>query len=530
MPSTTIGGGIASGITNAFQIALQDESLNIRRERNEALESVAIDRTEAFRERTDLAEEKFEFTKSMAEQEFEAGQPERDLKKLELEEKRKEALEEAKLDEVLTDEGHIIDMTGTDEQGNPNLTPNQIKGVSVFLDAMNPGRKRNGMTRREVKEIFRRATDVGDDNFEPGGAELLKKVFFDPGVADADNQREFNEAELKKKIEKNPLLGTNEIALQNDKEASVLAESIEPLKATAIQNRTMSREMDEVIKQGTANIKAKREELNRKRAAAIEAIQRARETEESATDIIIKKDPITGQYLAVDKNRPGAQPVKIPSTGFPSQGAVALTQQTQQELESLIAEETMLKGTGPQSAIVAFTSRVFGPFIPGLSKTAEVNAEARLSLSFFTQNAKFALLNSIRGAVWEQQILEGRILPTPKILVDPRAEYARLIKLRDIMSGELSHQKGLLQRPDLDLATRKRIMGNNIELENIIRQISEGQPQDLDISSINNLTEVEIDNLSDSAIRDLSPEAQDALLKRLESTQNISGSGVSGEF
>lgn len=251
---------------------------------------------------------------------------------------------------------------------------------------------------------------------------------------------------------------------------------------------------------------------------------------QGGTDIVIKKSPVTGQLMGIDRNKPGEPPVLVPSPGFPGkQGGSSITQ-SQEELETVITQETLRKGTGPFSATIAFMSNVFGPFVPGLSGTAKENKEARKSLAVFSQRAKSALLNSSRGAIWEQQILEGRILPTSKIFTDPRAEFAGLIKLRDILKEELSFQKEVLQQPTLDLSTRKKIISNNIELETLIRQISEGKSQDSDVEFVNNLTDIEVDGLSEDDFRGMSKEAQDAVISRLEARQNISGGGVSGEF
>ncbi len=518
----TIGEGIASGLTNAIALGLRSQANDIRRERTEALTNIGERRLDIEERELALKEGEFRPTIPQQQQEFEDKQEINQLTIAKAKRAQEAAINQAEKEKPsMTAQTYLekVSPEGT-------YTPIQIEMLQQRIDVQLLSEKRGDLVpEASINEML--GNDLDTENPDNSGAEWQKQ-WWNAGAKQATDQAEVFDQEIEKAVKKNPLLGTNPEAAKGDDEFNEKVQASQELKATAQSFKELEAEADDVAIQSTAKEKVKQEQKQSEQAEFIDSIIRAREGDVSGTDIVVKKDPVTGQLIAVDRNRPGDQPTLIPSSGFP-EGQETISK-TQGELESSITEETLRKGTGPFSATVAFMSNVFGPFLPGLSETAKENKEARKSLSVFSQRAKSALLNSSRGAIWEQQILEGRILPTPKILVDPQAEFAGLIKLRDILGEELSFQKNVLQQPNLDLSTRKKLISNNIELEALIRQISQGQQQDSDIDFVNNLTEQEIDDLSESDYRALSQEAQDALINRLESTQNVSGAGISGEF
>lgn len=239
------------------------------------------------------------------------------------------------------------------------------------------------------------------------------------------------------------------------------------------------------------------------------------------TKFEIRPDPVTGQLTGIDPRDPGAQPIKVPSPGFPSGQGQA--QPTVLPSSERITEQTLKRGTGPFSAGRAFISNVFGPFIPGVSEGSKQNKAARKKLAVFSQRSKSALINSSRGAVWEQQILEGRILPTSKVFTDPEAEFAGLLKLKEIFQEELRLQESMLQRGDIDLKTRKKMIGNNIELEALVQQIGSQLPQT--VQDLGNLSLDDIRGIPKSSLNDIPKDVKIQMIKRLQEGQgNTSGS------
>lgn len=265
-----VGQGIATGLTNALSLALQSKGFDIREERAQALADIGERRLDISERELALKEGEFRPSIPQQQQEFEAeqetGRIKREQDKLEL----NQALEqEARTKNFLSVQGHL------DQRVGDARTPAQEEAFGIFLDAMLPGRSRNGLySEADVDEAFKSAMDP--DNPAPGGAELIKK-YFNAGSSQSDNMVEVQKKELEKMVEKNPLLGTNPEALKADEKAAVLAQSIDELTQTSNQFKSQAAETDEFIIQSKERQKAKQEELNRQRAEAIETIQRARE-------------------------------------------------------------------------------------------------------------------------------------------------------------------------------------------------------------------------------------------------------------
>ncbi len=346
MPAT-VGGGIASGITNAMTLGLRAEGNEIRRERTEALERASGNRLALDLEKFNLAEREFEAGKPKAQLDFEAVQQQNKLREIEL---QKLGEEEKKKDNWLTVQGHMESRYGK------NFTPTMIEKYRSFLDFMLVDKARDGIYNEfDVDQALASAFDTENPNI--GGAEKLRD-YFNAGMIQSDNQIEAREQEFGKIVEKNPILGRNPEALQGDPKAAELSQSIGELKQASNQFRSLGAEVDDfVIRQ--------KEEKKRQRALKRERIQSQVSAIQGNIDRAKAKASGKALNLGTSFNRvaqelyPGRTPNSLNDTE-----TKAVNDKIQELTESFLEKELRLRGItfGGGSGRVTEESPPLSPF------------------------------------------------------------------------------------------------------------------------------------------------------------------------
>ena len=94
-------------------------------------------------------------------------------------------------------------------------------------------------------------------------------------------------------------------------------------------------------------------------------------------------------------------------------------------------EKIVRDGTGPWAAAAAFFDSTIGGLAPGQWKIAPDTQAARQSLRMIRQVGKSAFMNSIRGPVWEQQMIQ-KLYPDPDTyMTNPESELSKVSVLRE---------------------------------------------------------------------------------------------------
>lgn len=108
--------------------------------------------------------------------------------------------------------------------------------------------------------------------------------------------------------------------------------------------------------------------------------------------------------------------------------------------QEVSAKQAALGGTGPYASLAAAIDSFFGGFgadkIFGKNGFFSDTQENRQQLRTIKQMGKAALMNSSRGAVWEQEKID-KLFPDPdKIFTNPRTEARKFKILRDTLEKE----------------------------------------------------------------------------------------------
>ena len=141
------------------------------------------------------------------------------------------------------------------------------------------------------------------------------------------------------------------------------------------------------------------------------------------------------------------------------------------------AREAALAGTGPFATLAAATDAVLGGI--GLDKIFGDDGffpdiqEARQQLRLLKQTGKAALLNSARGAIWEQEKID-QLFPDPdKIVRNPRTEAQKLKAIKTTLRQEVNFNN----RKIASGATAKEIEKlrlSNFDLERTLEMLGGG--------------------------------------------------------
>lgn len=492
-----VGQGIASGITNAIALGLRSQANDIRRERTEALETAETNR--------------LQFSKSQAEQEFEAGQPGRDLERIE----RDNALKQAEKEKVTLDAAGFLDKTVGD-----NRTRTQEKLLQQFLDVKLFGEKRNGLfPEASIERVLKEALDI--ENPDTSGSEFFIE-FFNAGAEDANNEAEVREQKLEKLVKKDPLLAKgNPRAFDANQEAAELKQSIEELRATIAQFRSQGAEADEVRVQSVQKEKARREERNTKQAEIVENIFSSRNQE--GADFVIKTDEL-GNLVRIDKNTGQRLPIQdLPGT---TQDA-----QITQRPDPFITARESAQASGPISGLKRAFAAILGPFIPGEQATGTVSAVNKINN--LNKQLVQTLVLSKRFPVFEQAQIQGFLIKPGKILSDPAGDSGKLIDLKSFLSRKKLDLENQLNQT-ISAEQRKENIGKigNIDIainllppEIALKAIAQ---REITTEEIRNTSVEEIRRIAKETIPFFSKEIRVEMLRKIDETD--SQSGASGSF
>ena len=171
--------------------------------------------------------------------------------------------------------------------------------------------------------------------------------------------------------------------------------------------------------------------------------------------------PATAAERRVDEAKVQAQ-ADIEATGGPA--APALT---------VAPEVAALGGTGPFRKIAAAADAVLGG-LGIIEDVAPDTQENRQVLRTLRQVGKAALLNSSRGAIWEQKNVNV-LFPNPDTFwTNPRTEANKIQVLRDTVATEKNHNNQAI----LKAVSQKEIdklRQSNVEIDNLLELIGPGQ-------------------------------------------------------
>ena len=141
------------------------------------------------------------------------------------------------------------------------------------------------------------------------------------------------------------------------------------------------------------------------------------------------------------------------------------------------AEEAALGGTGPWASLQALTDSIAGGVL-GIDKLLGTEGlfpetqENRLMLRNIKQMGKTALMNSSRGAIWEQEKID-KLFPNPDtIWTNPRTEAKKF----PIMRKELKKEKEFNNKAIQTSSSMKEIekyRGSNYEIDKLLSLIGE---------------------------------------------------------
>lgn len=139
------------------------------------------------------------------------------------------------------------------------------------------------------------------------------------------------------------------------------------------------------------------------------------------------------------------------------------------------------KGTGPWSNLKSAFNAVAGGV--GLDEAFgkegffPENEDNRQWLLILKQTGKYALMNSSRGAIWEQQVIE-KLFPNPdNFWTNPRTEASKLPKLRDTLLMEKEINDRMLSQRILNPTETAKVIASNIDIERTLGMIGDvGRP------------------------------------------------------
>ena len=144
------------------------------------------------------------------------------------------------------------------------------------------------------------------------------------------------------------------------------------------------------------------------------------------------------------------------------------------ELERVDAERAAEGGTGPWSMAGAMFDAVFGGIgidkVFGKKGFFQDTQENRQNLRLIKQIGKSALMNSSRGAIWEQQRID-KMFPDPdKLWRNPTTESKKFKAIRKILQVERKYNnRAIISARDPKIVSK--LTSSNIELDKLLEII-----------------------------------------------------------
>jgi len=159
------------------------------------------------------------------------------------------------------------------------------------------------------------------------------------------------------------------------------------------------------------------------------------------------------------------------------------------ELPAISSEEMVQKaksGTGPYATMKATIDHLLGGFgvdaLFGKDGFFQETQESRQVLNTVKQIGKSALMNSSRGAIWEQQRIDD-LFPDPnKFFVNPTTEAKKFVALRGILKQEKKFNNKAI--PSAVSATEvAKLRNSNTEIDRLLTLI--GTNENVSSGSVN---------------------------------------------
>ena len=183
-----------------------------------------------------------------------------------------------------------------------------------------------------------------------------------------------------------------------------------------------------------------------------------------ATGTAAVAKPLTAAEVRVDKAKAQAK-AELDASGVATAPELTVS-----------PEVAAAGGTGPFRMIAAAVDAVLGApaGLVGIESLAPDTQQNRQVLRVIRQMGKAALLNSSRGAIWEQKKTE-HLFPNPDVFfTNPGTEAGKLQVLRDTLAVEkVNNNKAIV-----DAVSQKEIdklRQNNNEIDNLLGLIGTGQ-------------------------------------------------------
>jgi hypothetical protein len=146
--------------------------------------------------------------------------------------------------------------------------------------------------------------------------------------------------------------------------------------------------------------------------------------------------------------------------------------------KGISAEEKAKGGTGPYAMLASGIDRFLGGLgadkVFGAEGIFPETQENRQALRTIKQLGKPALMNSSRGAIWEQQKID-KLFPDPDVFfTNPRTEAKKFKNLRETLKTEKDFNNKAIQ----SAITPKEISElrkNNLDIDRVLSLIGEGE-------------------------------------------------------
>ena len=176
----------------------------------------------------------------------------------------------------------------------------------------------------------------------------------------------------------------------------------------------------------------------------------------------------------------GAVKITTTFTG-PEMSMLRTQRQVEQEISPQAGQrrpeamrEVAISGTGPYSMLEAAVDKILGGFgvdlVIGKEGLFPDTQENRQMLRAIKQTGKNALMNSARGAIWEQKRID-ELFPDPdRFFTNPRTEAQKFKVLRDTLMAERTHNNEAIVTAT-DPKVVSDLARSNVEIDRLLSLI-----------------------------------------------------------
>lgn len=173
----------------------------------------------------------------------------------------------------------------------------------------------------------------------------------------------------------------------------------------------------------------------------------------------------------------GALPITTTLEQAQARSAVGIARggETTEIVPDVTPEKAALKGTGPYAMLKSTVDAIVGGATAGAIDLFPETMENRQALRIVKQMGKAVLLNSPRGAIWEQQKID-KLFPNPDIFwASPVTEAKKITSLRNVMLNEKAHNNRQISSGVLTSKEIQKYRNSNAEIDKVITLIGQGE-------------------------------------------------------